>query len=342
MRINKTQYIVNDITYDYINLINQNKMEITLSTCGAGIREIKLPNKNGDIKTITLAPIKDDLYNDFYHGKIIGRTSGRMENATFTIDGKVANLEKNNFGIDNLHAGDTGLHHQNFEYDVIETDEYTDVKFTYFSPDGEGGYFGNISITITYRVYENINKFNIIINGKSDCKNLLNITNHVYWNLSGNLENTILNHDLFIKADKRGVLNERSILTEIIPVSKEFDFREVKKIGLDIDNKDVTLNTGGYDHPFYLENNDGVVSSLYSKDSGINLDIKTTYPVVVFYSNNYPNYDVEVFKGVYDDMRMAVCLECQYSPNGLKMTPENAGVFDEEYNELIEYEFSYK
>ena len=63
---------------------------------------------------------------------------------------------------------------------------------------------------------------------------------------------------------------------------------------------------------------------------------------MVFYSNNYPNYDVEVFKGVYDDMRMAVCLECQYSPNGLKMTPENAGVFDEEYNELIEYEFSYK
>ena len=52
--------------------------------------------------------------------------------------------------------------------------------------------------------------------------------------------------------------------------------------------------------------------------------------------------DVEIFKDVYDDMRMSVCLECQYSPNGLKMTPENAGVFDKEYNEIIEYEFSYK
>ena len=342
MNRTNSKYIINGTEYEYVSLTNKNNMTLKLSTCGAGIREVKIPDKNGIIKTITLAPVKDDLYNDFYHGKIIGRTSGRMENATFTIDGKVANLEKNNHGIDNLHAGDAGFHHQNFKYTFVEEKSYTDVVFTYFSPDGEGGYFGNVNITITYRVYENRNKFDILIKGVSDCKNLLNITNHVYWNLSGNLNNKILNHELFINADKRGVLNERSILIDIVPVSKEFDFRTSKTIGLDIENKEVTLNTGGYDHPFYLENNEGIISSLYCEDSGINLDIKTTYPVVVFYSNNYPNYDVEVYNDVYDDMHMAVCLECQYSPNSIKMTPQNSGVFDKEYNEKIEYEFSYR
>ena len=340
MRINKSEYVVDNIKYEYITLINNKNMEMTLSTCGAGIREIRMPNKDGIVKTITLAPVRNDLYNKAYHGKIIGRTSGRIEDATFTIAGNTANLEKNNQGIDNLHGGSTGLHQQNFDYTIRENIEYTDVVFSYFSPDGEGGYFGDVNIDITYRVYNNINKFIILIKGKSNCKNLLNITNHVYWNLSGDLSDKVLDHELFINASKRGVLNNRSILTDIIPVSKEFDFKALKPIKTDIRTDCVQENTTGYDHPFYLDNNDGVISTLKCKESGLTLNIKTDYPVVVCYSNNYPEYDVEVFKGIYDDMHMAVCLECQYSPNSLKMTPDNAGVFGEEgYSHYIEYEF---
>ena len=153
MRILKSKYEIDGISYKYITLCNKKFMEIKLSTCGAGIKEIKVPDKNGIIKTVTLAPVDNERYNQAYHGKIIGRTSGRIENATFTIDGKTANLEKNNQGIDNLHGGTTGLHQQNFEVSIEENIEFTDVVFTYFSPDGEGGYFGNINITITYRVY---------------------------------------------------------------------------------------------------------------------------------------------------------------------------------------------
>lgn len=342
MKINKSEYIVNNVNYNYITLINKKLMEIKLSTCGAGIKEIKIPNKDGLVKTVTLAPVENELYNQAYHGKIIGRTSGRIENATFTIDGVTANLEKNNKGIDNLHGGSTGLHQQNFDVVIDENVEYTDVIFKYFSPHGEGGYFGNVNLTIIYRVYELSNKFSIFIKGESDCKNLLNITNHVYWNLNGNLEQKVLEHELFINASKRGVLNERSILTDIIPVSNEFDFKTPKLIGKDILSDCVQLNTTGYDHPFYLDNNDDVISSLYCKESGIKLNIKTSYPVVVCYSNNYPEYDKKVFENIFDDMHMAVCLECQYSPNGLKMTPNNAGIFEKEYNEWIEYEFIYK
>ena len=340
MRILKSKYEIDGITYKYITLYNKKFMEIKLSTCGAGIKEIKIPNKFGIIKTITLSPVENHLYNQAYHGKIIGRTSGRIENATFIIDGKTANLEKNNQGIDNLHGGETGLHQQNFDVMIEENNHYTDVIFTYFSPDGEGGYFGNVNISITYRVYDNVNKFSILINGKSDCKNLLNITNHVYWNLSGNLSDKVLNHELFINASKRGVLNESSILVDIVPVEPEFDFRVNKRIGDDIMTDIVQLNTTGYDHPFYLDSNENVVSSLVCKESGLKLDIKTSYPVVVCYSNNYPECEKEVFRGVYDDMHMAVCLECQYSPNGPKMTPDNAGIFEKEYNEVIDYEFN--
>ena len=327
MKILNSKYIVKGNEYDYITLTNKTNMTIKLSSLGAGIREVKVPDKNGDVKLITLSYTNDEYYNEFYHGKIIGRTSGRMENASFEIDGKVAKLEKNNKDMDNLHGGNTGLHHQNFDYRIIENNEYTDIIFNYLSPDGEGGYFGNIAINITYRIYE-------------DIKNLLNITNHVYWNLSGDLKETILDHELYINADKRGVLNERSILTDIIPVSKEFDFRIPKLIGLDIKHEDVTLNTGGYDHPFYLVDNKNVVSSLSSKASGVNLDIKTSYPVVVFYSNNYPECDKLITNDKYDDMHMAVCLECQYSPNSVIMTPDKSGIFDKEYNEWIEYEFN--
>lgn len=339
MRILKSIYELNGKTYKYISLFNKKNMEIKLSTCGAGIKEIKIPNKDGLIKTVTLAPVDNDLYNNAYHGKIIGRTSGRIENATFTIDGYTANLEKNNQGVDNLHGGSSGLHQQNFNVLLEEKSEYTDVIFTYFSPSGEGGYFGDINITITYRVFENENKFIIFINGESDVKNLLNITNHVYWNLSGNLKDTILDHELQIKASRRGILNERSILVDIVPCESEFNFINEKRIGNDIMSECVQLNTTGYDHPFYLDSNEGVIASLFSKESGLRLNIKTSYPVVVCYSNNYPEYDVEVFKDVYDDMHMAVCLECQYSPNGIYITPDKAGVFEKDYNEYIEYEF---
>lgn len=336
-----TLYEVNNKTYKYVTLINKNNMEIKLSTCGAGIKEIKVPNKNGIVKTVTLAPVDNIEYNNSYHGKTIGRTSGRIEDASFTIDGKTAYLEKNNFKIDNLHGGSTGFYSQNFDVSIIDGKEYTKVVFTYYSPDGEGGYFGNVSTTIIYQIYEEENKFKIIIKGKSDCKNLLNITNHVYWNLSGDLSNNILDHELFLNASKRGKLNSRLILTDIIPVTEEFNFKNTRKIKEFIENQSVQENTQGYDHPFYLDSTDCVVSSLYSSENNLRLNIKTSYPTVVCYTNNYPLENVEIFDKKYDDKYMAVCLECQYSPNGLKLVPENAGVFEknEEYSEYIEYEF---
>ena len=343
MKIVEKEYYVNDITYKYITLTNKNNMEITLSTCGAGIKEVKVPNKKGEVKTVTLAPIDDKEYNNSYHGKTIGRTSGRIENATFTIDGKIAHLEKNNFGIDNLHGGSTGFHSQNFDVYILDSIYYTDVNFAYYSPDGEGGYFGNIGINIIYRIYENENKFTIIIKGKSDCKNLLNVTNHVYWNLSGNLSSDVLEHELYINASNRAELNSRLIPTSIIPVTQEFNFKTPRKIKEFIVADYVQKYTKGYDHPFYLDSSEDVVASLFSKENDLRLNIKTSYPTVVCYTNNFPQRGLEVFKYVYDKEYLAVCLECQYSPNGINLDPENAGVFDKDdfYNEYIEYEFSY-
>ena len=341
MRIIIEEYLVDNKKYNYISLFNKSKMEIKLSTCGAGIREVRVPNEFGVVKTVTLTALSDELYNSSSHGKSIGRTSGRIENATFTIDDKTAFLDKNNRGIDNLHGGKSGFHKQNFNFSLEENQQYTDVVFTYFSPDGEGGYFGNVMVSITYRVFEEENRFRITINGKSDCKNILNITNHVYWNLSGDLSENILEHEMFLDASRRGKLNSRLILTEIIPVSQEFDFRNGQKIGTYILSECVQEHTTGYDHPFYLDNNNEIAASLYSEKNNLRLNVKTSYPSIVCYSDNYPFQNTEILKNVYDSKYMAICLECQYSPNGLKIVPEKAGVFnaDEEYNEYIEYEF---
>ena len=314
-----------------------------LTNLGAAIREIRVPDKYGNIKTVTLSPVKDEEFLNAYHGKTIGRTAGRITGAKFTIDGKTANLERNNCGEDNLHGGSCGFHTVKFGCEVKQGREYSDIIFKYTSPDGESGYFGNVNIKVTYRVYDEKNVFRIIYDGTSDTKTLLNLTNHVYFNVSGNLEESVKEQKLYINAPKVGKLSERLTVEEIVPVTEEMNFKTPHKIGDFIYRDNVQKYTKGYDHPYFLAPHkfEDLAASLYSKISGICLEIRTTYPCIVFYADGQADTRVEVMQDRYDEQYLAACLECQYHPDGIHQSPENCGIVSPEhpYHEEIEYKF---
>ena len=332
--------------YTQITLENGSGMTLRLASLGAAIREVRVPDRKGESKTVTLCPIDERAFCDAYYGKTVGRTAGRIAGATFTIGNKTATLEKNNFGQDNLHGGKTGLHVANFSAEIREHAEYTDAVFCYRSPSGEGGYFGNANICVTYRVSERENAFKIPFDGTPDEPTLLNITNHVYWNVSGNLCESAKAQTLYIAASRVGMVNERLLTEKIVPVSEDFDFRTPHKIGDYIAEQEVQQYTNGYDHAWFLDtkNADEKACELYSEKSGIGVQVFTTYPCVVFYANCQAPANQQVYPNVTDEAYLSACLECQYHPDGIHACPERCGVCSPEkpYHEETAYKFIVK
>jgi aldose 1-epimerase len=330
-----------------IAIENDAGLYIRLSSYGAAIREIRVPDRDGVSRTVTLAPTDEERWQHTYHGKTIGRTAGRIANATFTIGGRTAHLEKNNRDTDNLHGGSQGFHTKNFAVDCNRGEGYIDVSFTHTSADGEGGYFGNVTVTVTYRIYAQRNAVKILFDGTCDEATLLDLTNHVYWNLSGDLRATVEDDLLFLNASRYGVPNERLIVEQIAPVPPAMDFRTPHKIGQYIESAEAQRFTCGYDHVYFLDGEENgkrenLAAQLHSDLSGISLTIKTTYPCGVFYTNNFPEENAEIFSGVKDGKYMAACIECQYPPDGIHQSPDRCGILtpDSPYHEEIEYSFS--
>lgn len=324
-----------------ITVENDCGMSVELSSLGAGIRKVTLPDKTGKRVAVTACPVDEEENRNDYYGKIIGRTSGRITGAEFTIGKKTAHLEKNNAATDNLHGGSTGFHQAVFGYKTECGEDWCDVIFTHFSPDGEGGYFGDVNVTVTYRVMKNVNSFKILYGGEVSEPTILNLTNHVYWNMSGDLSESVKENVLYVNAPEYGVVTERLTTEKIVPVTKEFDFRTPRKIGEFVEEECVKKHTGGYDHPYFLGKGGDVACSLYSEKSGIKLLVKTSYPCVVVYTDNMANPERFVLEGVKDCNRLAVCLECQYHPDGIHVCPQNCGICAPQspYSEFTEYIF---
>ena len=332
--------------YDEIVLENDCGLYLKLTSLGAAIREVRVPNKNGESVTVTLCPEEEEEYRREYHGKTVGRTAGRIANAEFSIGKRKAVLDKNNFKTDNLHGGKGALHARVFDCELVPDTEYTDVVFSYNSPDGECGYFGNVCLKVTYRVYERENSFRILYDATTDEPTLLNLTNHVYWNLSGDIGQDVEGHGLYLNSTTMGELNERLIIQKEVPCKREFDFTDDHEIGKFIHSDAVQKHTLGYDHPFKLDTRsiDDVAAKLSCSFSGISLYVRTTYPWIVFYSNSQPIVGRKMSCGKLDKQYLAACLECQYHADGIHACPDESGVFTPEkpYHEEILYTFETK
>lgn len=288
-----------------VTISNEN---LVATICNYGARLVEL-HYNGT-NVIVGFPTLTDYYlpPKFYHGATIGRYGNRIKNGEFTLYGMVYTLPVNN-GPNHLHGGPKGFHNQVWEYEDISE---TSVTLHYLSPDGEEGYPGNLDVRVSFTLTKD-DALEISYTAATDFATPVNLTNHAYFNLNGG--GTALDHLLQINADNFTPVNETLIPTGIEPVAgTAFDFRQLKKIGEDINADEEQIRIGGgYDHNFVLNKNGGNDLSFAAKaigdQSGIVMETYTTEPGVQLFSGNFPE---EVLPNSF---RTSFCLETQHYPD---------------------------
>jgi len=342
-------YCVNDILSNsnielkLINIKNSNNMEVKLLNLGAAIIELLVPDNKGKAENIVLTydSIEDYICNPPYFGATIGRTSGRIANGRFALEGKEYELNKN-FGINHGHGGTKGFSFRIWDYEVVEAPNMTKVQFSYKSRDMEENYPGNLETKVIYTLTDE-NELIIEYEARTDKKTICNLTNHSYFNLSGNYKRKITDQYLRIKSDKFLELDSNQIPTgKFIDVkATPMDFNRFKLIGKDIkkDFEQLAL-ANGYDHPWMLDEEKEQVE-MYDEISRRKMTISTTYPCVVVYSYNSANNE-KLKYGKISSEYDGICFETQYEPDGINNPLLNSAILnpDEKYYEKTVYKFS--
>ena len=300
-------------------------MEVCITNFGGRIVSILVPDRTGTMRDVVLGfdNVRDyqTIPTDF--GACIGRYANRLDHGRITIDGTTYQLLTNNYG-HTLHGGPTGWQYR--VYDAEQPDNHT-LRLTIRSSDGDNGFPGNVVATCIYTLSDE-NILCMDYAATTDAPTVINMTNHSYFNLSGNGNNDILSHTLWLNASRMTPVDSTFMTTgEIvdIPVGSPFDFYSAPKpIGQDINADDIQLRNGhGYDHNFVLNADTGntytYAATLYCPATGIALDVLTTEPGIQVYSGNFLDGTVTGKRGEVYGLRHAVCLETQHYPN----TPNN-------------------
>jgi len=299
-------------------LSNSKGMKAVLTDIGADIVKIIVPDRNGTPVDVALGYDDPELYvsNRTTFGAIVGRFANRIGNAAFTLNGVEYQLDINDN--DNcLHGGFDKWYSRMWYPQPFEQDNA--VTFRLFSPDGDQGMPGSASIAVTYTLTED-NELKIHYHAVSDKDTYFNLTNHCYFNLSGEGAPTMTDHTLRIDADKATVISDQLIPTgEIMNIrGTALDFTSAKVIGKDIDADEEAIRLGGgFDHNFIL-NNPGLETAFAeaeSPDTGIVMEVFTDLPAVQFYSGNFMGSDPDGKGGTPYKRRSGFCLETQYYPD---------------------------
>jgi aldose 1-epimerase len=313
------QSVVNGDSTNLYVLTNANGVEVTLTNYGGRIVSVMVPDREGNMKDVVLGFDKIDDYvnvnNNF--GATIGRYGNRIANGKITVEGVEYQLPKNNFG-HTLHGGPKG-----FDKKVFNAEQINDqtVVFTCLSKDGEANFPGNLDVKVTMTLTDD-NAIDLQYEATTDKETVVNLTNHSYFNLSGDGNNTILNDSLTIYADAFTPVDDTFMTTgEISPVEgTPMDFRTPAAIGARIDNYDYAQlkNGDGYDHNWVLNTRGDVTqvaATVYSPATGIVLDVYTDEPGVQVYTGNFLDGTVTGKNGAVYAKRNAICLETQKYPD---------------------------
>lgn len=299
-------------------ITNSKGLEVTCIDYGCTITELKVPDRHGNLENIVLGfdTLAEYITQSPYFGCVIGRSAGRIDNASFELGGKQYKLPQND-GNHNLHSGPNGFHNVVWNSEYVVHDSCATVTFSYTSPDGEEGFPGNLSVTVRYSLND-ANELTIQYNANTDQKTVVNLTNHSYFNLSGNAKRTIIDHELTMKSDGYLELDSSLIPTgKINPVEGTgFDFRRCQKIqaGIRAGGPQTEIVGGGFDHPFILKAHHQDEIVLTDPVSGRQLVVETDEPCVVFYTGNMLGNDF-VIRGKQSEKHLGLCLETQKPPN---------------------------
>jgi len=303
-------------------LSNANGVEVDTMNYGGIILSIRVPDRKGQFADIVLGHETLDGYipNPPYIGAIIGRYGNRIANGTFTLGGKTYTLPKND-GPNTLHGGIA----KTFDRVLWEGEplkDKTGVAFSYVSKDGDDGFPGNVKVRVTYTLTDG-NALLIDYEATTDKATPINLTQHSYFNLAGEGNGDILNHEIMINADRFTPVDKNLIPTgELRPVKgTPLDFTTSTKIGARIDDGYDQMVLGhGYDHNFVIDpkpdqNGLKLAARVHEPASGRTLEVWTTRPGVQFYTGNFLDGTVTGKQGHVYKRRYGFCLETQHFPD---------------------------
>lgn len=330
-------------------LINRNGMKAEIINFGGIITSLTAPDKNGKYEDVVLGFTKPEEYfngNPYYFGALIGRFGNRIANAQFILDGKTYKIDQND-GKNSLHGGQDGFHTKFWNIETVKDAKFPTLKLTYTSANGEEGYPGKLTATVLYTLTDD-NSLEIFYEATTDQPTVVNLTQHSYFNLSGNFTQPITDHELQINADKYLPVNGALIPTGEQKAVKgsPFDFTVSKPIGKDINLEDDQLKKGkGYDHNWIL-NGSGVrsIAKVHHAASGRVMEVFTDEPGVQFYSGNFLDGKYDTKNGGKNEFRTGFCLETQHFPDSPNQAsfPSTLLKPDQKYHSKTIYKFSVK
>lgn len=332
-------------------LENANGFRAEISDFGGTVVRIIAPDRHGRSSDVVLGFDSVERYESDspYFGGIIGRFGNRIADGQFMLDGAVIKLPCNNTpnGIPcHLHGGVVGFDKVMWSATAKMTSEGPALRLVYASTHGEEGYPGNVGVTVTYTVTAE-NALRIEYHATTDRPTPVNLTNHSYFNLRGEGNGTILEHQLSVNAPSYTPVNPGLIPTgALAPVSgTPFDFTSPHSVGERIDANDEQLrHAGGYDHNWVLSREHAGLSlaaRAYEPESGRTLDVFTTEPGIQFYSGNFLNGSLVGKEGKVYPWRGGFCLETQHFPDAPNQ-PHFPSVIlrpGQEYRSTTEYRF---
>ena len=306
-----------------VDLSNGKGLSVRIITLGAAIQQLMAPDRAGKPADVVLGYATAQQYLDQpqYFGATVGRYANRIAAGKFSLDGKQYTLETND-GPNHLHGGKHGLDKVVWKIDAVKSGAPASVVLSHTSPDGAGGYPGTLKATATYSLNDK-NELSIEYRATTDKPTIVNITNHSYFNLTGeSTHSDVMGHRLTLFASKYTPVNQTLIPTgELRAVAgTPFDFRRPHPIGERIrDGKDQQLRIGrGYDHNFVVDGKPNELrpaARVEDPASGRVMELLATGPGVQFYSGNFLDATSVGKTGRVYRQGDGLCLEPQVFPD---------------------------
>ena len=324
--------------------VKQKDIEVTFMDFGATVLSILVPDKDGNKETVLLAydELSSYLEGEMYLNCIIGPISGRIKDATFNIDDSPYHIDANFMDTVNLHGGSDCFGYKFFDYEILDETDQTQVIFKYLNRESGSTFPGNQHIQIVYTIRNTELKIEFI--GDTSEPTILNLTSHLYFNLSGNLKRQITDNKLQMKASKTIELDEKNVPVQVASLlDTHLDFIEPKIIK-DVFTKEVYARPEhGIDNPFLFDEVTYEQSQIILKDpiSKRRLDVYTTYPSVVCYTHNFPDGRNLKFHRKHEK-HLGICFETQNPPNGINIDGLESSILreGEDYYQKTVYKFS--
>ncbi|WP_418066769.1 aldose epimerase family protein [Sphingomonas endolithica] len=283
-------------TVPAVTLTNTHGVSATLIGYGASLQALVMPDRNGHKADIALGydTIGDYVAKPQFFGATVGRFANRIARGRFTLDGKTYQTPINN-GVNSLHGGTMGFDKVLWDVMSVTSGPSASVTFRYVSPDGDQGYPGTVTVDATYALDER-NNLTITYTATTDRTTIVNVTNHTYWNLSGEgSANGAMGHVVTIPADRYTPTDDGAIPTGELKSVKGtvFDFRTPTVVGDRVrDASDQQIVWGrGYDHNWLVgrkvTRDEHMMARVYDPASGRGFELWSNQPGLQFYSGNF-------------------------------------------------------